>query len=119
MIVEEFKDGIWQPFYANDMQLEFVMLDPYVRTTMQADKNTGNFVATFLAPDNYGVFKFRVLYRRVGYSVLHTETEVSIRPFKHNEYERFILSAYPYYASALSATVGFLLFSVLYLFASD
>ena len=117
MIVEEYKDGQWVPFYANDMQMEFVMMDPYVRKTMVADPATGKFVASFIAPDDYGVFKFRVLYRRVGYSVLHAETHVSIRPFKHNEYERFIDTAYPYYGSAFSVMTGFFVFSILFLFS--
>jgi oligosaccharyltransferase complex subunit beta len=119
MIVEEYSNGNWKPFSANDLQMEFVMLDPHVRKTMTCDPVTGKFIASFVAPDNYGVFKFRVLYRRPGYSVLHAETQVSIRPFKHDEYERFIFSAYPYYTSALSATVAFLIFSVLFLFSSE
>jgi len=115
MIVEEYKNGGWHDFKADDMQMEFVMLDPYVRKTMQHVK--GRFVADFMAPDSYGVFKFRVMYRRTGYSVLHAETQVSIRPFKHNEYDRFIFSAYPYYISALSATLAFFIFSVLFGFS--
>ena len=94
------------------------MLDPYVRKTMTADSK-GKFSATFQAPDNYGVFKFRVLYRRRGYSVLHAETQVSIRPFKHDEYERFIVSAYPYYFSAFSAMAALFVFSIFFLFSSD
>eukprot|EP01038_Epipyxis_sp_PR26KG_P013924 gene13924-18673_t len=119
MIVEEYKDGSWHPFSADDMQMEFVMLDPHVRKTMSNDPKTGNFQAVFIAPDNYGVFKFRVLYRRPGYSVLHAETQVSIRPFKHNEYERFIFSAYPYYSSAISATIAVFVFSIFYLFSAE
>lgn len=118
MIVEEYTNGKWLPFKANDMQLEFVMLDPYVRKTLSSDES-GKFSVTFTAPDNYGIFKFRVLYRRVGYSVIHAETQVSIRPFKHNEYERFITSAYPYYASAFSATVAFFIFSILFLLSAN
>lgn len=118
MVVEEFTGGRWVPFQAADMQMEFVMLDPYVRKTMTADAH-GKFEAVFTAPDSYGIFKFRVLYRRPGYSVLHAETKVSIRPFKHDEYERFIFSAYPYYASAISATVAFFVFSVAFLYSTE
>eukprot|EP01039_Chlorochromonas_danica_P003857 gene3857-4214_t len=119
MIVEEFRDGVWKPFHSSDMQMEFVMLDAYIRKTMIADPKSGLFLTTFTAPDSYGVFKFRVLYRRTGYSVIHAETQVSIRPFKHNEYERFIVSAYPYYSSSFSALVAFVIFSVLFLYSSD
>jgi oligosaccharyltransferase complex subunit beta len=118
MIVEVLENNEWKPFHANDMQMEFVMLDPHIRKTMTAD-DRGKFSATFTAPDNYGIFKFRVFYRRLGYSVLHAETQVSIRPFKHNEYERFILSAYPYYSSAFSAMFALFVLSVFFLFSKD
>jgi oligosaccharyltransferase complex subunit beta len=117
MVVEEYKNNQWLPFSPNDMQMEFVMLDPHIRKTMTCID--GNCTATFTAPDNYGVFKFRVFYRRPGFSVLHAETQVSIRPFKHNEYERFIYSAFPYYGSAISAVIGFLVLTTSFLFAAD
>lgn len=119
MMVEELQGNEWVPFVSTDMQMEFMMLDPYVRKTMVTDPVTGRHVASFIAPDSYGIFKFRVLYRRVGYSVLHAETQVSIRPFKHNEYERFIFSAYPYYSSAFSAMIAFFVFSMFFLFSED
>lgn len=48
-------------------------------------------------PDVYGVYKFRLFYQRQGVSFINENTQVSIRPFKHNEFPRFILAAYPYY----------------------
>jgi oligosaccharyltransferase complex subunit beta len=118
MVVEEWKQGTWHPFQANDMQLEFVMLDAHVVKTMTADA-AGKFSVTFKAPDNYGIFKFRVLYRRSGYSVLHTEETISLRPYKHNEYDRFLLTAYPYYASAFSALAAFSVFSIFFMFSTN
>lgn len=56
--IEEFKDGKWVPFHANDVQLEFVRIDPFVRMTM-VPKN-GKFVAKFTIPDVYGVYQFKV-----------------------------------------------------------
>lgn len=32
--IEEYKDGKWQPFGGKDVQLEFVRIDPFVRTTL-------------------------------------------------------------------------------------
>ncbi|ETW07760.1 hypothetical protein H310_02201 [Aphanomyces invadans] len=115
---ERQEDGTWTPFAADDMQLEFVMLDPYVRKTL-AHNGDGHFSATFTAPDVYGIFQFRVMYRRVGYSVLHWTTQVSVRPFKHDEYERFLPAAYPYYASAFSMMAGVWLFTILFLLGHD
>ncbi|OWZ17491.1 Dolichyl-diphosphooligosaccharide-protein glycosyltransferase, partial [Phytophthora megakarya] len=113
--LHELKDGKWLPYKADDVQLEFVMLDPHVRTTLTHD-NKGHFSVTFQAPDVYGIFLFRVMYRRLGLSTIYTTTQVSLRPFKHDEYERFIPAAYPYYASAFSMMAGVFLFSVYFLF---
>lgn len=44
-------------------------------------------------------------------------TQVSIRPFHHDEYERFIFSAFPYYASAFSMMAGFLVFGAFFLYS--
>ncbi|RLN49007.1 hypothetical protein BBJ28_00020580 [Nothophytophthora sp. Chile5] len=113
--LHELKDGKWVPYKADDVQLEFVMLDPHVRTTLTHD-NHGHFSVTFQAPDVYGIFLFRVLYRRLGLSTVYTSTQVSLRPFKHDEYERFIPAAYPYYASAFSMMAGVFLLSIYFLF---
>lgn len=119
MVVEEWRDSAWMPFYADDMQLEFVMLDAHVRTTMKANRDSGKFLAAFTAPDVYGIFKFRVMYRREGYSVLHSEDAVSLRPFKHDEYDRYLFTAMPYYSSAFSALAAFFVFSTFFLFSTD
>lgn len=33
--IEELKDGKWVPFQGKDVQLEFVRIDPFVRTTLK------------------------------------------------------------------------------------
>ncbi len=42
--------------------------------------------------------------------------QVPVRPFKHNEYERFLECAYPYYTSALSMMLGFFVLGFFYLY---
>jgi hypothetical protein len=165
------------------VQVEFVMLDPYVRATLAHD-GAGRFSARVKVPDTYGVFKWVLDYRRLGYSYIEmtggwvavgvdqwrggsrwvwggvggdvnlsvllwrwgplgapaapatrpacstclpacppaclpaclpAET-VPVRPFKHDEYERFILQAYPYYASVASMMAGFLVLGALFLY---
>lgn len=56
------------------------------------------------------------MYRREGYTVLESDTQVSVRPFRHNEYERFIVPAYPYYISVFTMMIGFFLFGFVYLY---
>lgn len=113
--IEEWNGKKWVPFVANDVQLEFIMLDPYIRTTLNHDNN-GNYRTTFKVPDRYGVFTFKIDYVRKGYGFLTSVTRTPVRPYRHNEYERFIDVAYPYYASAFSMMGGLFLFSWVFLF---
>lgn len=95
--------------------MEFVRLDPHIRTTLKSDGN-GKFSTTFKVPDVYGVFTFKVEYNRKGYGYLNSITRVPVRPFRHNEYERFIDAAYPYYAGSFSMMAGLFVFSWFFLY---
>lgn len=55
------------------------MLDAYERITLEAGAR-GLYRTTFTVPDTYGIFKFRVHYRRPGYTVLSFSTQVSAWP---------------------------------------
>ncbi|XP_036318776.1 dolichyl-diphosphooligosaccharide--protein glycosyltransferase 48 kDa subunit [Rhagoletis pomonella] len=112
--IEELVQEKWQPFKANDVQLEFVRIDPFVRTTLK-QINGGRYEAKFKIPDVYGVYQFKVNYDRVGYTHLYNTTQVSVRPLEHTEYERFIPSAFPYYTSAFSMMIGVFVFSFVFL----
>ena len=79
-----------------------------------ADKN-GHFEGKFKVPDVYGVFQFKVDYARQGLTRLYSTTQFSVRPLRHNQYERFIVSAYPYYASSFSMMLGVFVFSIVFL----
>ncbi|KAI1296642.1 Dolichyl-diphosphooligosaccharide--protein glycosyltransferase 48 kDa subunit [Halotydeus destructor] len=116
--IEERKNGQWVPYNANDVQLEFVRIDPFVRQTMKRD-NSGRFLARFRIPDVYGVYKFVVDYKRVGYTHLYNVEQVSVHPLQHTQYERFIRSAYPYYFSAFSMMFSVFIFSCVFLYHKD
>ncbi|KAI8876266.1 Dolichyl-diphosphooligosaccharide-protein glycosyltransferase 48kDa subunit [Backusella circina FSU 941] len=116
--ISEYKNDKWVPFKADDVQLEVIMLDPYIRTTLKqvpGDETFGRFESHLRLPDVYGVFTFKVNYKRAGYTYLKAEDRVSIRPFRHNEYPRFLTAALPYYISTGSMIVGFLVFSAVWL----
>ena len=102
----------WTQFTPADLQMEFVMLDVDVLKNMTCDPTTGLCRVQFKAPDVYGIFKFRVMYRRLGYSVLHTENEISIRPYRQNEYERFLATAAPYYTSTITTLCAVIIFII-------
>ncbi|XP_028174016.1 dolichyl-diphosphooligosaccharide--protein glycosyltransferase 48 kDa subunit [Ostrinia furnacalis] len=116
--IEELRNGKWQPFEANDVQLEFVRIDPFIRATLQR-RPSGAYEAELRVPDVWGVYQFKVDYDRVGYTRLYHSTQVSVRPLQHTQYERFIPSAYPYYVSAFSMMVGVFLFSFVFLYYKE
>lgn len=111
--IEEYRDGNWIPYNGKDVQMEFHRIDPFVRLTL--DSKNGHFEGKFKIPDVYGVYQFKVDYIRTGLTRLVSTTQFSVRPLRHDQYERFITSAYPYYASAFSMMIGVLMFSVVFL----
>jgi len=115
IVVKELVNGEWVAFDGNDMQMEFVRIDPFVRVTMENKGKSGEMVANFKVPDTYGVYQFKVNYHRVGLTRLYTTNQISVIPLRHDQYERFIPSAYPYYASAFSMMAGVCIFSMVFL----
>lgn len=113
--IEIYDDGKWTPYTGDDVQLEFVRIDPFVRQTMRCGSD-GTYIAQFKVPDVYGVYKFQVDYKKDGLTYLFSSTQVSVRPLRHNEYERFIYSAYPYYLSAFLMIAYLYIFSFVYLY---
>lgn len=107
--VQKLAGDKWIPYETNDLQLEFVRIDPFVRMTMKPVGN-GRYEARFKIPDVYGVYQFKVDYTRIGLTHLYSTTQVSVRPLQHTQYERFIPSAFPYYISAFSMMGGVFLF---------
>ena len=46
---------------------------------------------------------------------MHSTTVVPLVPPRHDEYPRFLSAAWPYYAGAISTSLGFLVFSIIWL----
>ncbi|KAH9829266.1 Dolichyl-diphosphooligosaccharide--protein glycosyltransferase subunit WBP1, partial [Rhodofomes roseus] len=107
----------WEPYSGiDDMQLEFTMLDPHIRTALQPTPGVpGDYSLTFRVPDRHGVFKFNVGYKRKGWSYLQSTTAVPVVPPRHDEYPHFLSPAWPYYAGAISTSAAFLAFCALWL----
>jgi len=116
--IEEWNGESWVPYSADDVQLEFQMLDPYVRINLEHDKK-GHYTTTFQIPDVYGVYTLKLSYFRLGYTSLESKIIATVRPLRHDQYERFIPQAYPYYASAFSMMAAVVLFSAIFLYNRD
>jgi len=79
VVLEELEGGVWVGYAATDVQLEFVRIDPFVRTTLKAvsGKTTGLYESKFKIPDVYGVFQFKIDYHRKGYTFLTSAVQVN------------------------------------------
>jgi oligosaccharyltransferase complex subunit beta len=111
------KTNAWESFSGiKDLQLEFTMLDPHIRTSLPPVRGVpGKYSVTFRAPDRHGVFKFVVNHKRTGWTPLLSSTTVAVVPPRHDGYPRFLSAAWPYYVGALSTSVGFFLFCAIWL----
>jgi oligosaccharyltransferase complex subunit beta len=115
------EEGSWTPYNADDLQLEFTMLDPHLRLPLSSTPNsktsasaTTRFSARFRTPDRHGVFTLKVDYRRAGWTFIDEKAVVSITPPRHDEYDRFIVGALPYYGGAFSVSLATIAFVVLW-----
>ena len=74
--LEQLVGDQWRPFTASDVQLEFVRIDPFVRTALKPAAGSV-YSAEFTVPDVYGVFQFKLEYQRLGYTRIYSTTQVS------------------------------------------
>lgn len=94
-VIEELKDGIWTGYVADDVQLEFVRIDPFVRTSLKrVPGQLGLYESKFKIPDVYGVYQFKIDYHRKGYTFVNSATQVFtkllvIKLKNYIGYERF------------------------------
>jgi oligosaccharyltransferase complex subunit beta len=108
----------WEPFTNSDVQIELIMIDPYIRTFLKHN-NKGEYTLDLQVPDVYGVYKYVIDYTRRGWSYLQVVEQVSIHPYRHDEYDRFLLVAYPYYAAAFSCMIAFAIFGIVFLYSKE
>ncbi|KAJ2490662.1 oligosaccharyl transferase glycoprotein complex, beta subunit [Coemansia sp. RSA 2050] len=119
-----YRDDAWHPYNANDVQFEAIMLDPYIRTTLNSSesadpKTTATYHGDIKLPDRYGTFTFRVNYKRPGFSNVDVKDIVGIWPLRHDEYPRFLSAAYPYYTGSLVMAVGFLALCAVWMWSAE
>ncbi|XP_019173145.1 PREDICTED: dolichyl-diphosphooligosaccharide--protein glycosyltransferase 48 kDa subunit-like [Ipomoea nil] len=113
--IYEWSGTSWEPYVTDDVQLQFYMMSPYVLKNLATDQK-GLYHTSFKVPDVYGVFQFKIEYQKLGYTSLSLSKQIPVRPFRHNEYERFITTAFPYYGASFSTMAGFFIFSIVYLY---
>ena len=73
------------------VQLEFTMLSPFHRIDLVPASETPNstiFSTTFQLPDQHGIFRFQVNYKRPFLTNVDVKQEVTVRHFAHDEWPR-------------------------------
>lgn len=109
--IYEWSGTTWEPYVANDVQVQFYMMSPYVLKTLSTDSKVllnlilnivlvsssinswvkfvqlhvlfqGRYFTSFKVPDVYGVFQFKVEYERLGYTSLSLSKQVISDPLK-------------------------------------
>ena len=78
-------EGKWEPLSVEDLQLEFIRLDPYYRLNFEAeiDRKTGKaepgrYRLKFKAPDVLGIYKMEISYKRYGLTYVDEMEQVSV-----------------------------------------
>jgi oligosaccharyltransferase complex subunit beta len=119
--ISEWNGAKWTPFHGDDVQLEFIMLDPYYRILLKensTDIDSTVYSASFKLPDQYGMFTFKTSYMRPGLSFLEESQVVTVRHTANDEWPRSweITNSWVYLTSASCVVVAWLVFVVLYLY---
>lgn len=64
-----------EPYVADDVQVQFYMMSPYVLKTLSTDTK-GLYFTSFKVPDVYGVFQFKMECQRLGCTSLSLSKQV-------------------------------------------
>jgi len=108
----------WQPFAADDVQIELILMDPRVRATLSCNVD-GVFSGELRIPEDPGLYKLAVHYDHPGLSVVDVSTSIPVRPLKHYQHPRFLVAAYPYYASCFSMMAGLFILGLVFLYHKE
>lgn len=120
--VYKYNSNKWENYDLEDIQLEFTMLDPYIRAYLKkdaADPQGSTFSTTFKIPDVWGVYKFVINHKKTGYNTISYESITTVRNFRHDQNERFVISAIPYYSAFIVTLISFCYFILLFISQDD
>ena len=98
------------------------MLSPFHRLDLQPSLVTDSatvFSTSFTLPDQHGIFNFKINYKRPFLSNVEEKNTVSVRHMAHDEWPRsYVISgAWPWISGIGATIVGFVGFSVIWLYS--
>ena len=74
--LEQKTDGEWRPYISDDIQLQFIMLEPYYSVMLEREEEsvgesgTATYNYKFRVPQRLGIFRFVIDYMRYGLTFL-------------------------------------------------
>ncbi|KAI9664297.1 MAG: oligosaccharyl transferase glycoprotein complex, beta subunit [Trizodia sp. TS-e1964] len=106
----------------DSLQLEFSMLSPFYRLTLQHSVTTANastFTTAFTLPDQHGIFNFLVNYKRPFVTNVEEKRTVTVRHFAHDEWPRSweISGGWVWIAGIWTTVAGWLAFVAIWLWS--
>ena len=121
--LEQKVEGEWRPYIADDIQLQFIMLDPYYSVMLSRDNDLSTdakstYTYKFRVPQRLGIFRFVIDYWRYGLTFLDEQCEVSVIQWRHDAFPRYLTRAMPFYVTVFVLMAGFFIFVASFLFSS-
>lgn len=95
------------------------MLDPWVISRLTHQKGTSTYSTEFITSPKEGIYQFKFLYEKPGFNFIAEKNRVTLRTKKHDEFERFLLAALPYYVGTFATIIGSLVFVLLFIYSRD
>lgn len=124
--LSEYDHDHWAPFAltsSDALQMEFCMLPPYYRLDLAPVSSTANsttYNTRFTLPDQFGIFSFRINYKRPFLSNIEEKHEVTVRHVAHDENARSftIRGAWPWITGLWTTIASFVIFSMVWLYSA-
>ena len=116
--MEIIENNSFVPFNADDVQIEFKLLDPVIVKYMNRIGD-GKYECIFQTPDKFGVYTLIFDYKRPFLSYLEHKETIPLRTFRSTQVDRFGIGNYPFYVACGLMLFGFILFSFFYLHYED
>lgn len=98
------------------------MLSPFHRLDLSLVSTTSDaatYSASFMTPDQHGIFNFLVNYKRPFLTNIEEKVTVTVRHMAHNEFTRSwdIVAAWPWLGGIGATVVGFLAFCAVFMYS--
>ena len=132
-IIEKIQDKVKQQKYSNTTELNSLLQNAIKEILVDVGNDdfknfkidAANKPHVILVVGVNGVGKTTTIgklannYKKAGYNFIKEAERVTIRPYKHDEFERFLFVAYPYIFGTFSTIIGTFIFVVIYIYQSS